>query len=92
MKMCLGRKGSKGTAEVFCSAQVISKYSQGVQPGDLGWNPTAPVSSPRPKWRASQKSLGVDVGEGRAGMSVEFEVWSHLHGCIPARGAFVCAL
>eukprot|EP00439_Symbiodinium_sp_Y106_P056331 s519_g7.t2 len=37
-------------SELWRYENVISKYSQGVQPGDLGWNPTAPVSSPRPKW------------------------------------------
>ncbi|CAE7355683.1 unnamed protein product [Symbiodinium natans] len=37
-------------SELWRYENVISKYDQGVQPGDLGWNPTAPVGSPRPKW------------------------------------------
>jgi len=37
-------------SELWRYENVISKYSEGVQPGDLGWNPTAPMSSKRPKW------------------------------------------
>mmetsp|Transcript_28221 Transcript_28221/g.58700 ORF Transcript_28221/g.58700 Transcript_28221/m.58700 type:complete len:704 (-) Transcript_28221:111-2222(-) len=37
-------------SELWRYENVISKYDAGVQPGDLGWNPAAPVSSPRPKW------------------------------------------
>ena len=29
---------------------VISKYSEGVAPGDLGWNVDAPTGTKRPKW------------------------------------------
>jgi len=37
-------------SELWRYENVITKYSEGVQPGDLGWNPTAPMSSKRPKW------------------------------------------
>jgi len=37
-------------SELWRYENVISKYDQGVKPGDLGWNPKAPVKSPRPKW------------------------------------------
>jgi len=37
-------------SELWRYENVISKYDSGVKPGDLGWNPTAPVSGPRPKW------------------------------------------
>ena len=37
-------------SELWRYENVISKYSEGVAPGDLGWNVTAPVSSKRPKW------------------------------------------
>ncbi|CAK8995085.1 unnamed protein product [Durusdinium trenchii] len=37
-------------SELWRYENVISKYSEGVQPGDLGWNPTAPTGSKRPKW------------------------------------------
>jgi len=37
-------------SELWRYENVISKYDQGVAPGDLGWNPAAPVSTPRPKW------------------------------------------
>merc|ERR1712007_280508 len=36
--------------ELWRYENVISKYDSGVKPGDLGWNPNAPVSSARPKW------------------------------------------
>eukprot|EP00438_Fugacium_kawagutii_P034574 Skav235591 [mRNA] locus=scaffold163:125195:134417:+ [translate_table: standard] len=40
-------------SELWRYENVISKYSEGVQPGDLGWNPTAPMSSTRnPGWKA----------------------------------------
>merc|ERR1711972_1220953 len=37
-------------SELWRYENVISKYDAGVQPGDLGWNPTAPASGNRPKW------------------------------------------
>jgi len=37
-------------SELWRYENVISKYGSGVKPGDLGWNPAAPVSGPRPKW------------------------------------------
>jgi len=37
-------------SELWRYENVISKYDKGVKPGDLGWNPKAPVKSPRPKW------------------------------------------
>ena len=62
--------------------QVISKYSQGVQPGDLGWNPTAPVSSPRPKWPLAQLMSNLPKSIHR----ICAEVRPHLHRRVPARG------
>jgi len=37
-------------SELWRYENVISKYDQGVKPGDLGWNPTAPAGGNRPKW------------------------------------------
>eukprot|EP00913_Durusdinium_trenchii_P003624 g3352.t2 len=37
-------------SELWRYENVISKYDQGVAPGDLGWNPTAPTGTTRPKW------------------------------------------
>mmetsp|Transcript_4181 Transcript_4181/g.9446 ORF Transcript_4181/g.9446 Transcript_4181/m.9446 type:complete len:703 (-) Transcript_4181:117-2225(-) len=37
-------------SELWRYENVISKYDEGVAPGDLGWNPAAPVSSKRPTW------------------------------------------
>merc|ERR1719277_2035104 len=37
-------------SELWRYENVISKYDEGVAPGDLGWNPEAPVSSKRPVW------------------------------------------
>ncbi|CAE8582890.1 unnamed protein product [Polarella glacialis] len=37
-------------SELWRYENVITKYDQGVKPGDLGWNPEAPTNSPRPKW------------------------------------------
>ncbi|CAK8995084.1 unnamed protein product [Durusdinium trenchii] len=37
-------------SELWRYENVISKYGEGVAPGDLGWNPIAPMSSKRPKW------------------------------------------
>jgi len=77
--------------EMRLRMQVISKYSQGVQPGDLGWNPTAPVSSPRPKWPAAQRIaslLASEQAEPEPEQSTEkTEVWAHLHCSISAGGA-----
>jgi hypothetical protein len=39
-----------GLTELWRYENVISKYDAGVQPGDLGWNPAAPVNGARPKW------------------------------------------
>jgi len=37
-------------SELWRYQNVISQYSNGVKPGDLGWNPKAPQGSVRPKW------------------------------------------
>jgi hypothetical protein len=37
-------------SELWRYENVISKYGQGVKPGDLGWNPSAPAAGNRPKW------------------------------------------
>eukprot|EP00930_Biecheleria_cincta_P089756 TRINITY_DN790_c0_g1_i1.p1 TRINITY_DN790_c0_g1~~TRINITY_DN790_c0_g1_i1.p1 ORF type:complete len:436 (-),score=87.03 TRINITY_DN790_c0_g1_i1:91-1245(-) len=37
-------------SELWRYENVISKYGEGVKPGDLGWNPTAPAGGKRPKW------------------------------------------
>jgi hypothetical protein len=37
-------------SELWRYENVISKYDQGVKPGDLGWNPNAPAGGNRPKW------------------------------------------
>jgi hypothetical protein len=37
-------------SELWRYENVISKYSEGVKPGDLGWNPSAPAGGKRPKW------------------------------------------
>ena len=37
-------------SELWRYENVISKYDEGVAPGDLGWNPTAPTGTKRPKW------------------------------------------
>eukprot|EP00933_Yihiella_yeosuensis_P053911 TRINITY_DN5222_c0_g1_i2.p1 TRINITY_DN5222_c0_g1~~TRINITY_DN5222_c0_g1_i2.p1 ORF type:complete len:707 (+),score=176.80 TRINITY_DN5222_c0_g1_i2:139-2259(+) len=37
-------------SELWRYENVISKYDEGIRPGDLGWNPIAPVNGPRPKW------------------------------------------
>ncbi|KAL9138895.1 Light-harvesting complex [Amphidinium carterae] len=39
-----------GLSELWRYENVISKYGSGVKPGDLGWNPQAPVKGTRPKW------------------------------------------
>merc|ERR1712046_271712 len=39
-----------GLSELWRYENVIAKYSEGVMPGDLGWNVKAPVDGPRPKW------------------------------------------
>eukprot|EP00929_Paragymnodinium_shiwhaense_P118793 TRINITY_DN906_c1_g5_i2.p1 TRINITY_DN906_c1_g5~~TRINITY_DN906_c1_g5_i2.p1 ORF type:complete len:697 (-),score=189.89 TRINITY_DN906_c1_g5_i2:8-2098(-) len=39
-----------GLTELWRYENVISKYEDGVRPGDLGWNPDAPVNGTRPKW------------------------------------------
>jgi len=39
-----------GLTELWRYENVISKYDEGVNPGDLGWNPQAPVKGTRPKW------------------------------------------
>jgi len=36
--------------EVWRFQNVISKYGEGVAPGDLGWNVQAPVKGKRPEW------------------------------------------
>jgi len=37
-------------SELWRYQNVISQYGAGVKPGDLGWNPQAPTTGPRPKW------------------------------------------
>jgi len=37
-------------SELWRYENVISKYDEGVSPGDLGWNPSAPAGGKRPKW------------------------------------------
>jgi hypothetical protein len=37
-------------SELWRYENVISKYDQGVNPGDLGWNVDAPVKGKRPQW------------------------------------------
>ncbi|CAJ1404447.1 unnamed protein product [Effrenium voratum] len=37
-------------SELWRYENVISKYGEGVQPGDLGWNVDAPAGGKRPKW------------------------------------------
>ncbi|CAJ1363159.1 unnamed protein product [Effrenium voratum] len=37
-------------SELWRYENVISKYSEGVAPGDLGWNVDAPTGTKRPKW------------------------------------------
>jgi light-harvesting complex I chlorophyll a/b binding protein 1 len=37
-------------SELWRYENVISKYGEGVKPGDLGWNPSAPAGGKRPKW------------------------------------------
>mmetsp|Transcript_36355 Transcript_36355/g.85287 ORF Transcript_36355/g.85287 Transcript_36355/m.85287 type:complete len:694 (+) Transcript_36355:110-2191(+) len=37
-------------SELWRYENVISKYDSGVEPGDLGWNPKAPVKGKRPQW------------------------------------------
>merc|ERR1719224_267961 len=38
-------------SELWRYQNVIRRYDDGVQPGDLGWNPDAPTTSKtRPKW------------------------------------------
>lgn len=47
-----------GLSELWRYENVISKYDNGVKPGDLGWNVKAPVDGPRPKWFGPTFSAG----------------------------------
>jgi hypothetical protein len=44
--------------EVWRFQNVISKYGEGVAPGDLGWNVKAPVTTSRPTWFGPTFSAG----------------------------------
>merc|ERR1712183_198833 len=49
--------------EVWRFQNVISKYGEGVAPGDLGWNVQAPVTTSRPKWFGPTFSAGYSPEE-----------------------------
>jgi len=50
-------------SELWRYENVISKYDEGVAPGDLGWNETAPMTTKRPKWFGPTFSAAYDQKE-----------------------------
>jgi len=50
-------------SELWRYENVISKYDEGVAPGDLGWNVNAPMSTKRPKWFGPTFSAKYDPKE-----------------------------
>jgi len=50
-------------SELWRYENVISKYDEGVAPGDLGWNVNAPMSTKRPNWFGPTFSAKYDPKE-----------------------------
>jgi len=50
-------------SELWRYENVISKYDEGVAPGDLGWNVNAPVKTKRPNWFGPTFSAAYDEKE-----------------------------